>query len=45
MFPCIRSIFSAYGPTEEIQIKIFDLFDNDDFGLESVDILVPSDSF
>ena len=30
--------------TQIITIKIFDKFDNDDFGLESVDFLVPHEA-
>ena len=30
--------------TQFITIKIFDKFDNDDFGLESIDFLVPNDA-
>ena len=35
---------SACPNTQRIAIKIFDKFDNDDFGLESIDFLIPHEA-
>lgn len=36
--------FFTCTSTEEVAIKIFDRFDNDDFGLASIDFLVPNEA-
>lgn len=36
--------FFACERTQEVTIKIFEKFDNDDFGLESVEFLVPNEA-
>ena len=38
------SYFIPCEPTEKVGIKIFERFDNADFGLESVDFLVPNEA-
>ena len=43
MIPFSGYFFSC-EPTEEVTIKIFERFDNEDFGLESIDILVPNEA-
>ena len=36
--------FFSCEPTEQVTIKIFERFDNDDYGLESIDFLVPNEA-
>ena len=36
--------FFACEKTEQVTIQIFEKFDNDDFGLESIDFLVPNEA-
>merc|ERR1712060_400789 len=39
--------FSEYffcGTTQEVSIQIFEQFDNDDFGLQTIDFLVPNEA-
>ena len=43
MIPFATTLFGC-PDTQFIAIKIFDKFDNDDFGLEQVEFLVPNDS-
>ena len=43
MIPIV-SYFIPCEPTETVTIKIFERFDNDDFGLESIDFLVPNEA-
>ena len=40
----LSSYFFSCEPTEEVTIKIFERFDNEDFGLEAIDILVPNEA-
>jgi len=40
----IANYFSNCGQTEEVVITIFDKFDNQDFGLESINFLVPNEA-
>ena len=35
--------FYSCEQTEQVTIQIFEKFDNDDFGLESIDFLVPNE--
>jgi len=43
MIPFVSSWLGC-PDTQFITIKIFDKFDNDDFGLESIDFLVPNEA-
>jgi hypothetical protein len=43
MLPLSR-YFSSCGQTEEVVITIFDKFDNQDFGLEAINFLVPNEA-
>mmetsp|Transcript_43559 Transcript_43559/g.57672 ORF Transcript_43559/g.57672 Transcript_43559/m.57672 type:complete len:169 (+) Transcript_43559:1142-1648(+) len=38
------SYFFSCEPTEKVTIKIFERFDNADYGLESIDFLVPNEA-
>ena len=43
MIPFGASWFGRHN-TQSITIKIFEKFDNDDFGLEKIELLVPNDT-
>ena len=43
MVPFADYFFSC-GKTEFVTIKIFERFDNDDFGLKQIDFMVPNEA-
>ena len=40
----IVNYFVPCSGTESVSIKIFDRFDNEDYGLKSIDFLVPNEA-
>lgn len=40
----MSSYFTTCTVTQPISIQIFEKFDNEDFGLESIDFLVPNEA-
>jgi hypothetical protein len=43
LIPFVSSFYGCEG-TEEVSIRIFDKFDNADFGLSSIEFLMPNDA-
>ena len=43
MLPMSGYVFNC-EPTKTVTIKVFERFDNDDFGLESIELLVPNEA-